>query len=251
MLVWKNKFKLKPNRWVFEPSDASRRVGKGILRDINRKWSPPVYFYHHQEGGHVAAVRVHLKNSYFFSLDIENYFNSINKTRLTRVLQSIFPYKLARKMANESVVRNPDEKRQWILPYGFCQSTILASLALDRSALGTFLRECQKRKDVDITVYVDDIIFSSNDVDLLKGVEKEALSKIEKSKFLISKRKSQETSAAITVFNIEISNNLMRISDARVREFRGDLVDASSNMVAGIESYVRSVNPSQVADLYI
>jgi hypothetical protein len=57
-------------------------------------------------------------------------------------------------MASESVVKRP-ALDGFVLPYGFVQSPILASLALDKSKLGKLLRKLNGRTDITVSVYVD------------------------------------------------------------------------------------------------
>ena len=80
---WLNRFELKPGRWVYVPAADARALGIVIKSEVHRLWSPPRYFYHFQHGGHVAALRSHTANNIFFKIDIQNFFGSINRTRIT------------------------------------------------------------------------------------------------------------------------------------------------------------------------
>lgn len=54
--------------------------------------------------------------------------------------------------------------RRFVLPYGFAQSPLLASIDLDMSLLGRLLIQLQ-REGLTLSVYVDDIIVSSDHKD--------------------------------------------------------------------------------------
>src|SRR6188474_2119178 len=104
---WLNRFELKPGRWVYVPAADTRASGIAIKAKVEKLWSPPNYFYHLRSGGHVAALRSHTGNNIFFKADIQNFFGSINRTRITRCLKSKISYKVAREWAVASTVQDP------------------------------------------------------------------------------------------------------------------------------------------------
>jgi hypothetical protein len=132
---WSKRFELKPGRWVYVPTAETRKLGREIKLAIERRWTPPPYYFHLRRGGHVQALSSHVGNYIFARLDIQNFFGSINRTRVTRCLTSKFGYKQAREWANASTVVDRDTKRSFV-PFGFVQSPIVASLCLSESALG-------------------------------------------------------------------------------------------------------------------
>lgn len=140
--LWDQKFELAPGKWVFVPSAESRRRGEHIASEIKKKWQPPPYFYHCHQGGHVEAVKRHLASRYLCCIDIENFFTSINRSRVTRALKKYFGYEAAREFTKDSVIRLiADSSSRYILPFGFLQSPIIASICLDESALGRALHK--------------------------------------------------------------------------------------------------------------
>lgn len=160
---WTSKFIIKEYSWVFVPTDETVQNGIAIKKTIKEKWQPPEYFYHLAKGGHVKALHQHLNNKYFIHLDIKDFFGSINRSRITRCIKEIAPYERAREIAIESTVRHPEFPTQkFILPFGFVQSPIIASICLSKSALGRHLHHLSKKKEFDVSVYMDDIILSSN-----------------------------------------------------------------------------------------
>jgi hypothetical protein len=138
---WDHKFELKPACWVFVPTEESKQHGYNLKQKIESKWRAPHYYFHLKSGGHVEALKKHLGNKYFAQADIKNFFNSISRSRVTRALNSLFKdYDLARSSACSSVVADPDSTEgEFILPFGFVQSPIIASLCLYQSALGRYL----------------------------------------------------------------------------------------------------------------
>jgi hypothetical protein len=139
---WSSKFELKnpgSGKWVFVPTAETVALGKQIKKAIEDCWTPPSYFFHLREGGHVEALKSHLGNSSFVRMDVANFFGSINRSRITRCLKSKVGYPKAREWANASTVKQPGGAEGYIVPFGFVQSQILASLCLSESALGVCL----------------------------------------------------------------------------------------------------------------
>jgi hypothetical protein len=148
-------------------------------------------------------------------------------------------------MASESVVRRPGLEG-FVLPYGFVQSPILASLALDQSKLGSYLQKLTGRGDLKVSVYVDDIIVSGHDKQELDVVAEKLVQMAELALFPISASKTQGPSTEITAFNIQLSHQALQITEARLTELRDSYQSATSiYSKAGIINYVDSVNPSQ------
>ena len=115
---WTHKFELKPGCWIFVPNDATQESGLIIKREIDNKWKPPHYYAHLRKGGHVSALKKHLGNDLFICADIDQFFNRINLSRVTRELKSIFRnYSKSRRIACESVVLFPESsEKKYILP---------------------------------------------------------------------------------------------------------------------------------------
>lgn len=245
-LKWSSKFELKPGKWVFVPTLESIEVGSKIKTTLEGCWTPPPYYYHLRSGGHVAAIKSHLGHTSFLHLDIQDFFGSINRSRVTRCLRKKLGYKIAREMANASTVRHPNDKARYILPYGFVQSQILAALCLDESALGTYLDKLSKMKGVSLSVYVDDIIVSCNDSQQNSLIMEQVNAAAAKAKFVLNTAKQEGPAAAITAFNILITSDSMKIEAGRFEKFVEDFsAAASEHQRAGIISYVKSVNVEQ------
>lgn len=242
---WTHCYQLKPGRWVFVPTDEARETGYHIKRAVEAHWKPPHFYFHLRAGGHVSAVRSHISSKFFFRADIDDFFGRVNRSRVTRCLKSWLSYVDARQMASESVVRRPSLEG-FVLPYGFVQSPILASLALDQSKLGSYLRKLKGHGDLKVSVYVDDIIVSGQDEQELNAVAEKLVQTAEKALFPISAVKTQGPATEVTAFNIQLSHQALQITEDRLAELRNNYQSATSlYSKAGIINYVESVNPSQ------
>jgi hypothetical protein len=244
---WISKFEIKPGSWVFVPSLESIASGKRIKTAIESLWTPPTNYYHLRNGGHVAAIKLHCQNNCFIHLDIKDFFGSINKSRVTRCLKKYFGYADARCMARESTVNHPKILQKVILPFGFVQSPIIASLCLHESFLGNTLDKLTNAPDVNVSIYMDDIIISSKNesqsVDILKKIKKAA----DKSFFVLNAKKEEGPAEQITSFNINLSHDNTEIDAIRFSQFYNDFHDPDANKIQrdGYKNYIKSVNPNQ------
>ena len=247
---WITKYERKPGRWVFEPTDEHRVIGSTIKDALFSVWDAPNYYFHLRHGGHVAALKLHATNTYFIRFDIEDFFGRVNRSRVTRCLKDYFGYDNARDMANDSTVQHPTEKGRWVLPYGFVQSPILASLALSRSRLGGELDRLNRSTATRVSVYVDDIIISCNNIEQL-GLTGALLAELAvKSGLSFGSSKTQGPGAQITAFNIELTHENLAIASDRLDQFGAVLADSpSEHRREGILGYVKTVNALQAANL--
>lgn len=244
---WNKRFQIKSDRWVFVPTDEAKATGAHIKKCVEKHWSPPDYYFHLKAGGHVSALRMHMDSQYFFRADIDNFFGRIGRSRITRWLNLWFPYLEARQMASESVVKAPGDDK-FSLPYGFVQSPILASLVLDKSKIGSFLSRLSRQEPLRLSVYVDDILISSNDIILLNEAAEKLCHEAKKSGFSINSKKTEGPARSVTAFNVELSYKSLRITPKRLNELRMEHQSSTSGYVkAGIENYIRSVNEDQLA----
>ncbi|QTF10022.1 reverse transcriptase [Brenneria izadpanahii] len=247
MGTWEHKFKLKKNKWVYIPSQETAIFGKSLHEQIRNKWIPPLYYYHMRDGGHVAAARKHINSNFFALIDIKSFFDSTSQSRVTRELKLFFPYNEARRIAKLSTVRIPSSDGQkFAIPYGYPQSPILATLCLHRSFAGSTLNAMVKKGQVIVSVYMDDIIISSTDIDVLVFNFNNLLKALKKSRYEVNTTKTQPPSQKIKVFNLELSNNNLKVSAARIVEFLIAYAKSENEHERkGIASYVGSVNQQQ------
>jgi len=158
-------------------------------------------------------------------------------------------YKVAREWAVHSTVRHPGGKLT-ALPYGFIQSQLLASLCLFESALGRYLERIHASNAIIISVYVDDILVSAQNLDELEGIKKGLQLAAERARLSFDPAKSAEPGDAVTAFNILLSEASMKINPNRLKQFAARLeAGATPSEQQGIRNYVRSVCPDQAESL--
>jgi hypothetical protein len=243
---WSSKFKHKPGKWFFVPTSEAKIEVHKMKKALESRWTPPPYYFHLRQGGHVEALRSHLSHQYFLRIDLKDFFGSVNRTRVTRCLKDKFGYKNARAYANASTVVHPSVPKKTMIPFGFVQSQIVAAFCFSKSALGIYLHKLHQNSDVALSVYVDDIIISTSDIDALDEISTEIEKAASKSNFELNSEKQEGPAAAITAFNIVISKESMFISPIRLDKFKQVLKHTTNeHQIAGIKTYVASVNNSQ------
>lgn len=247
---WKSKFQIKEGTWVFVPSDETTRKGIKIKKKIENVWDSPDVLYHLKKGGHVKALQAHLNKKYFLHLDIKDFFGHINRSRVTRSLKSLLPYKEAREIAMESTVKLPEALSSiYILPFGFVQSPIIASLCFCKSAFFTKLDSLRKSGFI-LSIYVDDIIVSHDDCERLMEQMVPLKEASCRSGFPLNDNKQEGPGERITAFNVILSRGELVITPQKFDELKNVYQKTKNEFQrAGIASYVYSINPSQLKDL--
>jgi len=245
---WANKFELTPNKWVFVPEIEYRNSGKDIKSVLERTWKAPTYFWHLREKGHIGALKSHLGHDFFYKCDVHNFFNCINKSKITRSLKSLVGYRHAREIAIESTVINPNYKsginNKYILPYGFIQSPIIASIVLNSSLLGKYLKHLNSLSNFQVSVYMDDIIISSDNI-ISHHIIYELNRVANLAKFPLNEFKAQGPLQSITAYNIILNKTMLHIQPDRLDQFKESFLNTESEYVRkGILGYLESVNES-------
>jgi hypothetical protein len=73
-------------KFIFVPTPECDRRGERLLRFGEHIGLPP-YFFHYRRGGHVEALHQHIESRYFFRIDLKNFFYSISRNRVSRILR--------------------------------------------------------------------------------------------------------------------------------------------------------------------
>jgi len=244
MRNYRSKIKLPNGKYAYTQTDVFKDRGCNIKREILKRWTPPKYFYHYKNGGHLSATRAHLNGELFTKIDIKAFYPSITKNKIIRSLKKT---KISRtntfEFAAESVV---SAEGKLVLPYGFVQSPIISSLVLHKSCVGRIFDNCPN--SLKMTVYVDDIIISSTkaNIDTLKNYGEQLCIAVNQANFKINKEKSIFEVPKIEAFNINISHNDMDITKEKMSDFYKRVkADPASNEALGITNYVKQVNQQQ------
>lgn len=230
---------------IFSQTNSEKKFGKKLNKKLAKKKIFPEFYYHFRKGGHIEALRLHLNQKYFIKLDIKNFFPSVTRNKLTRDIKGIgFSYELSDRYSRRSTVL---QEGKYSLPYGFVQSNALASLAMHKSRLGKLLNDFNLNEDLYVSVYVDDIIISSDSRNALEDVLKDAKNIIKKTPFEFNFVKTSTlVNENITSFNIDIKTGHMKVTSKKESEFLTKINEV--NKYAILE-YVSKINIDQAGEM--
>lgn len=226
---------------IYVPTDYSIRLGREVKRLVEATVEFPIYYYHLRAGGHVAALHSHRGFKYFSKIDIKDFFYSIHRNRVARTLKDIG---LSRSnfYAKWSCVKVDNYNPHYRLPYGFVQSSILASLVLNKSAVGNFLAKAAQH--VNIAVYVDDISLAGDDLFKLNQFYCELRETINDAGFTLNQDKCVCPTNEIQIFNCQLRNQYSSVTDERKNKFY--LADRPVNSVKGFTQYCEIVSKGNI-----
>lgn len=228
---------------VFSQSELGRRIGEDVKQRAENAYTLDDFYYHLRRGGHVAALHSHRTNTHFCKIDIENFFYTIARNRVVRALRSIKIHR-ATHYGKWSCVKNPYGNPSYALPYGFVQSPILATLVLATSEIGCTLRRFAE--DVTVSVYVDDILLSSNDPQLLQARYEELLQAADNAGFSVNADECVAPHNNVTIFKCSLRNGETMVTPDRVEEFYR--APRSPESCVGFERYLSGVRRGNVLD---
>lgn len=204
-------------KWFFKPNEKCERRGRRMLAFFKKRVVFPDYMYHFKKGGHVAALHAHLNNKLFFKIDIQNFYYSIARMRVTRALR-FWRYPGAGTFSIWSCVKNPLPGPAHALPIGFVQSPLLASLVLMKSEVADAI-ERAVAKGVCISVYLDDFIGSHDDLALLTEAYDDIRTACVSAGLIPNPGKLVPPTAAITAFNCNLTEGSALLTPARVAKY--------------------------------
>jgi hypothetical protein len=239
----------RPETMVFVQTDAEILVARGITKLIRKYWTPPQHFRHLSKGGHVSALRRHKHDRYFAAFDIEHFFGAVTRNKVKRALLHLgMEFAEVENIAHRSCVRTGEVRH---VPFGYLQSPALASLVLDKSALGQELRRLARSNQTFVTVFMDDIVLSHpNSAETLAEACARVEAAAEVARFKLSASKTQLPGQELSVFNIRLEHEMLAIEPDRYEVFaRTVLHHGPGPSTDGILGYVASVNDEQLSKL--
>jgi reverse transcriptase-like protein len=231
-------------KWIYKPKKGCDRRGQQVIDFIERCVKFPEYFYHFRSGGHVAALHEHLKNKFFFKIDIKNFFYSIARNRVHRALAEC-GMRGAPTFAVWSTVRSPyPHGPKYVLPIGFRQSPHIASLVLMCSPVVAAIED-QQAKGALISVYLDDIIGSSDDEGALKAAYEAIKVACVAANLMPNPDKLVDPKPKIAAFNCNLTHGAAVVTEERIAKFYTQFPSVTSRI--SFEAYVARVASENIA----
>lgn len=226
----------KNGKWFFAPSDKGRDIGNDLKEQVEATHGFDKTYFHLHKGGHVAALHEHRPHRFFCRVDIENFFYRIARNRVARALRAIGIAR-AEQYAKWSTVKDPFGEFNYVIPYGFIQSPVLATLVLDRSDVGSFLRSLPP--GIGRSIYMDDIVLSGDDAGELVQYFEELKSEIERANFRLSQGKIRAPTKAMDVFNCDLETGQSAVQTERRNKFYAEA--RSQVSIEAFEEYCERV----------
>lgn len=217
---------------VFAPNKKGREIGYKVKQLVEAAVTFDPFIYHLSEGTHIRALHDHRKNKFFCRVDIERFFYSIGRNRVKRALKEI-KIQDAERFARWSTVKNPYPGGGYVLPYGFVQSPILATLVLSTSAVGQYLRSLGE--DITVSVYMDDVCLSSNSLEALEAAFEGLKTAMDEANLALKDDKTRPPSDKIDIFNCELENGRSEVTPERIAEFKA--IDRSFESEEAFDTY--------------
>lgn len=241
------RFEIKPDRWVYIQTEDAKKRAESFIKTIRKNYTPNEIFYGmRRHGGHVSALHAHRGNLYYSRFDIDSFFWRITRSRIVRALRSIGIQKdKAFNIAYASVVQDGDRKH---LPFGFRQSPLIATLALEKSLLGKKLISI-KNSGICVTAYVDDIIISSNSLEDISVATDEVIIASKQAELPLSAEKMSKSMGEITAFNCNLAKLGPRITEERLAEFVDQMNSGSPESIRSILNYISAISADDIERL--
>ncbi|MET4841919.1 reverse transcriptase domain-containing protein [Bradyrhizobium japonicum] len=228
-------------RHVFVPTDECRAYGERLLNECLQHVDLPDYHFHYTPGGHVAALHRHIQNQFFFRIDVRRFFYSISRNRVAAALRH-FGIPDPRGRAKWSCVANPYGPG-YVLPIGFVQSPMLASMVVLRSPITAAINNARDRGAF-VSMYFDDFIGSASNLTLLREVYDRFLYACEQAALPINDAKVVEPGPSAIAFNCDLREGFSAVTDERVAKFYSQPRSAAS--AESFESYRERVSSRNV-----
>lgn len=222
----------------FAPNDLGRRIGRDIKRQVEKAYRFDPFVYHLRAGGHLAALHCHRPQAHFAKSDIRRFFYAVSRNKVQRALTAI-GIPRARHYAKWSCVRNPYLDPSYALPYGFVQSPILATLVLMESVVGATLREVNAEGAVVVSLYMDDIALSSDDMAALTDGFERVLAALEAANYELSQNKVCPPTGMLDLFNCDLQTGRTEVRQDRIDKFNSEPRSAES--IIAFDRYCDSV----------
>lgn len=159
-------------REIYNPDRKLKYLLKKLSKKYLSKFNYPPFAHCGPKGRSIiTACRGHERFMHHVSLDIESFFDRVSKLVVERTLLAVGVNKTIGKLIVDISV---EDNR---LPQGFPTSSLLSALVVSL-ALRDFYTEFESKK-LQLSLYADDILISSNNKQLLINAEQYIAEKLE------------------------------------------------------------------------
>ena len=234
--------------WLKKSQKKFNKILMNILLDkkvrgIKQKSIIPYLHSAVKQRSYHTNAQVHVGDKYVFAIDLKDFYPSVTKCKLYLFFKNEFnlPSDIAMFYAVLSTCISDDGSYR--LGQGLSQSSTLAYLV--NYSMFNYLYEFSKAEDIDMSIYVDDVVFSSknkisqNFIDKLFGIIKSNGMKIKRQKVHYYKKESVKK-----ITGVYINGNKTRVANHKHYEFHVQYKYLENHIlnVKTIEDYYKIYN---------
>lgn len=170
-------------RPIVKPNKPLNSWLKDVKRELHKSRKDWPVFMHGgvKKRSYVTFARPHVHKRTVIAIDIHNCFGSITQTEIQRVLASKLG--LSEGIASRLAAKLCYKRR---VPQGFATSSFLTNLYLNDTLLR--IKRLMRSRHIDMTIYVDDIALSGNQVESAEVINLVSL-ELSRARLAISKAK--------------------------------------------------------------
>jgi len=140
-------------RHLIPPKKSLKNIQQKICSTLQQIELPSCLYGSIAGSSNIINAFRHIENKYFFKIDMHRYFGRISNTQVNHTFIGLgYSWQEARILTKLTTY-------EYALPQGAPTSPVLANLAF--SATATELQAIADKHNLTLTVYLDDIIFSS------------------------------------------------------------------------------------------
>ena len=234
--------------WLKKSQKKFNKILMSILLDkkvrgIKQKSIIPYLHSAVKQRSYHTNAQAHVGDKYVFAIDLKDFYPSVTKYKLYLFFKNEFNLSSDIAMFYAVLSTCISDDGTYRLGQGLSQSSTLAYLV--NYSLFNYLYELSKAEDIDMSIYVDDVVFSSKNkisqdfIDKLFGIIKSNNMQIKRQKVHYYKKESVKK-----ITGVYINGNKTRVAKHKHYEFHTQYKYLKNHIlnVKNIEDYYKIYN---------
>ncbi len=204
-----------------------RNINDLILKKHNK-----LYFVYgfYSEVSHIDNARYHLNSKEMLSIDLENFFGSINSKQVYFVFHKMFGFNKSVSTALTTLTTLDNQ-----LPQGAPSSPMLSNLVFRN--VDYRIEKLSEKLGIKYSRYADDLTFSSNDPFDKVYVLLKVSNILKTNGYKVNKRKTRMFSNHMIVNGLVIKDKKIKVQSYYIRKIKQDLYYIEKY---GLEDHIRN-----------
>lgn len=213
------------------------------IRGVKQKSIIPYLHSAVKQRSYQTNAKVHIGNKYVFAIDLKDFYPSVTKYKLYLFFKNKFNLSSDIAMVYAVLSTCKSDDGTYRLGQGLSQSSTLAFLV--NYTLFNYLYNFSKENDIEMSIYVDDVVFSSRNeipqsfIDRLFGIIKSNDMLIKRQKVHYYKKESVKK-----ITGVYVNGNKTRVANNKHYEFHTQYKYLKSKVkeINSIDEYYRIYN---------